>query len=171
MTTIWTLSNGLSVLRIPLALVFLIESPLVRCLAIFFAMVTDVLDGYLARRYRQTSQFGAVLDPLMDKFFAGFAFIVLLTEGRLNYAELAALVCRDIAVILFGCYLFVSGHLAGYRFRAIWCGKITTSLQFFVLMALTLGYVVPSMIYGTFVALGVFALIELYLMGRPVKVM
>lgn len=169
-TSIWTISNGLSIMRIPLALVFLIESPLARCSAIFCAMLTDILDGYLSRRYQQSSQFGAVLDPLMDKFFTVFAMLVLLTEGRLSAPEMGALICRDFAIVLFGIYLYLSGQWARYRFRAIWCGKATTALQFFVLMALTLGYVVPFVIYATFVVLGLFALIELYLMARPTKV-
>lgn len=160
--SLWTFSNGLSALRIPLALVFLFHSPLARCSAVVLAMVTDILDGYLARRYQNVSSFGAVLDPLTDKFFAFVALAVLLLEGRITNIEMAALLSRDFAIMLFGCYLWLSGRLSRVRFQALWCGKVTTSLQFFALIALNMGYVIPVAFYGIFVALGVFALIELY---------
>ena len=67
-----TFSNFLSILRGPLALFFIIDNAFYRCLAIVLAMATDSLDGYLARRFQMTSQIGAFLDPLMDKFFVFF---------------------------------------------------------------------------------------------------
>lgn len=163
----WTFSNTLSLLRAPLALFFLLDSPLFRCLAISLAMASDYLDGYLARRLGQTSQFGAMLDPLMDKFFVAFAFAVFIHEGRLDWLETGALICRDFAVILFGLYLHFTGNWARYQFRAIWCGKVTTLLQFLVLFCLSVGGTIPGFVFALFIALGVFALIELYLMARP----
>ena len=56
-------------------------------------MATDSLDGYLARKYHKTSQFGAFLDPLMDKFFVFFAVSITRKEseregqGRLTIAR------------------------------------------------------------------------------------
>ena len=161
-----TVPNILSILRFPLALAFLQENIAVRCLAIVAAMVTDSLDGFLARRRGQASELGAMLDPLGDKFFTIFVLTVLLLEGRLSAGQMAALLSRDIAVATFGLYLGVSGGWATYKLRAIWCGKVSTALQFFVIIALTYGYSVPSPVYGTFVALGVAALGELYLIRQ-----
>lgn len=161
------LSNFLSVLRAPLALAFLTDNPTIRCLAIVGAMLTDCLDGYFARRFRNSTQLGAVLDPLMDKFFVVFALTVFIIEGRLSLTSMAALLCRDFAVILFGVYLHITGDWVRYQFRAIWCGKVTTALQFVVLQALTFQQAVPPWSYGVFIVLGVFALVELYLMAKP----
>lgn len=161
------LSNFLSVLRAPLALAFLTDNPTIRCLAIVGAMLTDCLDGYFARRFRNSTQLGAVLDPLMDKFFVVFAFTVFIMEGSLSLPSMTALLCRDFAVILFGIYLHITGDWVRYQFRAIWCGKVTTALQFVVLLALTFQQTIPPWSYGVFIVLGVFALVELYLMAKP----
>ena len=62
-------SNTLSLLRAPLALLFLVEKPYLRLIAILLAMLTDSFDGYLARRSSSVTQLGTILDPAMDKFF------------------------------------------------------------------------------------------------------
>ena len=134
---IFTFSNFLSLLRGPLALLFIYDNVFFRTFAILVALATDCLDGYLARRYRMTSQIGAFLDPLMDKFFVSFVVTVLLFEGNLKLWEALALISRDFAVLLFGLYIALRGTWANFQFRSIWSGKITTSLQFFVLLGLT----------------------------------
>lgn len=161
--------NILSALRFPLAFFFLSPSAELRAVAIVLAMLTDFFDGFLARRFRHTSQLGAVLDPLSDKFFVLFALIVFILESKLTFIQMAALLCRDFAVLLFGLYLYATGEWAKYQFRAIWCGKVTTTLQFFVMLALTFQVRVPATTYWVFALLGFFALIELYLLARPTE--
>lgn len=156
-----TLANGVSLLRLPLALVFLVQNPVLRCGAVGLAILTDVLDGYFARRYGQTSQLGAVVDPLMDRFFVVFAVGVFISEETIHYSQLAALLCRDAAILLFGLYILWSGRFSYVRYHALWCGKITTSCQFVVLMAVCMGYDVPPAVFGLFVALGLLTLVEL----------
>ena len=154
--------NFLSILRFPLALFFLQANPFYRLLAIVLAMLTDGLDGFIARRYQLTSRLGTLLDPIADKFFVFLAVSVLLQEGRFSFLEAATLFCRDIAVFLFGIYLVISGKWNHYKIKAFWCGKITTCLQFVVLLGLTLGMVFPPIVYFSFLILGVLALVELY---------
>ncbi len=161
-----TISNLLSAMRGPLALLFLWPSPTVRAIVIVLAMVTDGLDGFLARRWHQTSQFGAILDPIMDKFFVISVVGILFVEGDIQASQIAALICRDFAVVLFGIHLYMTKQWFRYRVRAIWSGKITTTLQFFLLLALSLGYPIPDYVYSVFIVLGIFALIELYFMAR-----
>ena len=91
-----TLSNALSLSRAVFALAFLWENTLIRLLALVLAMVSDFLDGFLARRYKTTSQFGAILDPIMDKFFVLFVGVILCLEGGLAVWELIALLSRYI---------------------------------------------------------------------------
>lgn len=160
-------SNILSALRAPLALVFLSENQTLRCIAIILAMATDCLDGYFARRFRHTSQLGAVLDPLMDKFFVVFIFTVFILEGQLTIWQMIAMLGRDFAVIIFGVYLYLTNDWERYQFRSIWSGKVTTFFQFLVLLALTFQFPIPSYAFSVFIVLGFFALIELYLMARP----
>src|SRR3989344_5038171 len=135
------LSNSLSLLRAPLALFFLFENTTLRLIAILLAMITDSIDGYLARRTQSTTRLGAILDPAMDKFFVLFSLGVLLTEGRLAPWEVCAMLSRDVALCLFGIYLSLSGYWQSYEFRAIRWGKITTALQFLVLIGFTFGII------------------------------
>ncbi|MGR3973773.1 MAG: CDP-alcohol phosphatidyltransferase family protein [Candidatus Rhabdochlamydia sp.] len=156
------ISNGLSLLRAPLALLFLIESPMLRLMATFLAMLTDSIDGYLARRSKTASRFGAVLDPAMDKFFVFFALGALYFENRLELWQLLAMVSRDFALCIFGLYLGASNQWQTYEFRAIRWGKITTALQFIVLIALSLHYQVPDAIFYTFIGFAALGLYELF---------
>lgn len=165
---IFTPSNFLSLLRAPLALLFLFDNVCCRSIAILLAMVTDNLDGYLARRYRTTSQFGAVLDPLMDKFFVFFAVSMLILEERLQIWQALALISRDFAILLFSLYLAIRGTWSDFQVRSIWSGKITTTLQFFVLLGLTFQLTIPFYIFWCFVVLGVLALCELYFIERQI---
>jgi CDP-diacylglycerol--glycerol-3-phosphate 3-phosphatidyltransferase len=165
---IFTFSNFLSLLRGPLALLFMIDHPLYRSIAIILAMASDSLDGYLARKYRKTSQIGAVLDPLMDKFFVFFAVSAFILEGQLRLWEALALISRDFAVLFFGLYLALRGTWSNFQFRSIWSGKITTTLQFFVLLGLTFHITMPLYIFWCFIALGILALFELYFIEQQI---
>lgn len=165
---ILTLSNFLSLLRGPLAFLFILDNPFYRSFAIVAAMATDTLDGYLARRFRMTSQLGAFLDPLMDKFFVFFAVSIFFTEGSLKLWQALALISRDFAVLFFGLYLALKRTWSNFQFRAIWSGKITTTLQFFVLLSLTFHVAIPPYIFSCFIALALIALIELYFIEKQI---
>lgn len=169
LSQMFTIPNFLSILRIPLAFLFLKQEITWRLTALILAMLTDFLDGYLARRNQWQSRLGTLLDPLTDKFFVFMVLFTLIDENRLSFWEAGAMLCRDLSVIVFGVYLALRGYLARYQFRAIWCGKVTTTLQFLVLLALTLGYEVSVMIYGSFIFLGILALAELYLSPHEIK--
>ncbi len=62
------------------------------------AAVTDWLDGYLARRWRQTSAFGAFLDPVADKLMVAAALIVLVQLGRLDAILAMIIIGREITI-------------------------------------------------------------------------
>jgi len=158
--------NFLSLMRMPLALIFLQANPSYRALAILIAMSTDYFDGFIARKYNLVNRLGTLLDPIMDKFFVFFVLGVLIHEKRLTGIEASLFICRDFSVIIYGFYLALRGRLSNYQFRAIWCGKITTVLQFALLLGLTFGAAFPAYLYGIFVMLGILALGELYLFDR-----
>lgn len=154
-------SNILSLTRAGFALAFLQENTKVRLLAILLAMLSDVLDGFIARRQGTTTQFGAILDPIMDKFFVFFAGGVLYLEGRLFTWELGTLFARDISLCLFGIYLGIVRGWKGYECKAIFWGKFTTVVQFVILIGLTLKIAFPSYVYFLFVIMAAFAFLEL----------
>jgi CDP-diacylglycerol--glycerol-3-phosphate 3-phosphatidyltransferase len=162
-----TISNSLSFLRSPLAFLFLQENPSLRLLAIILAMLTDSIDGYLARRYRSTSRFGAILDPTMDKFFVYFALAVLCQEGRLVWWEAAAVLSRDFFLCLYGILILVKREWGSVVFRSVRWGKATTALQFVTLIGLVYGFSFPWILFVIFAIMGWLAFLELLQLGTP----
>ena len=153
----------LSFLRIPLAALLLVDAPFWRIFAIIAAMTTDVLDGHLARRYKVTSRLGTMLDPLTDKFFALFALGIFLFESKISGLEAIAFLSRDLFLIAFTLYLFLTRNWGRYQVRALTWGKVSTSFQFVVLIALAAGFSLPSLAYSIFVAFGALSFRDFYL--------
>ncbi len=158
----FTASNSLSFIRAPLAFLFLQDNPSLRILAIILAMLTDSVDGYLARRSQSVSRFGAILDPAMDKFFVYFAMIALSLESKLAPWEMATMLSRDFFVCLYGLFMVACGKWRNIVFRAIRWGKLTTALQFIVLIGVVLDFSFPWYIFASFILMGWLAFLELF---------
>ncbi len=62
------------------------------------AAVTDWLDGWLARRWNQTTSFGAFLDPVADKLMVAAALIVLTEKGLVNPFASLIIIGREITI-------------------------------------------------------------------------
>ena len=62
------------------------------------AMATDQIDGWLARRWNQTSAFGSLLDPIADKVLVMAALVMLIAEGVAPAWMVAAIVARELLV-------------------------------------------------------------------------
>ena len=62
------------------------------------AAVTDWLDGWLARRWNQTTSFGAFLDPVADKLMVAAALIVLTEFGRIYALAALIIIGREITI-------------------------------------------------------------------------
>ena len=93
------------ILAIPLLIgLFYIEGDIVRyiaCTLYTAAAVTDYLDGYLARAWKQQSKLGRIFDPIADKLLVGAVILLLVATGRVSGLDvLPALVilCREILV-------------------------------------------------------------------------
>ncbi len=157
----FNLSNGVSFLRAPLAFLFLSESIFIRVAAIALAMLTDCIDGYLARRSKSTSQFGAILDPAMDKFFVFFALSIFFVEGKIELWQACAMISRDFFLCLFAAYLSLSNLWENYKYKSIRWGKVSTALQFIVLIGLSVGILFPWYVYVAFICTGSLAFLEL----------
>ncbi|MBI5772915.1 MAG: CDP-diacylglycerol--glycerol-3-phosphate 3-phosphatidyltransferase [Verrucomicrobia bacterium] len=112
-----TLANKITILRILILPFFIIEvlhyrasgdeiNRLLAILAFAAAAITDGVDGYIARRYNQRSELGAVLDPLADKLLLVSGLILLSLNSHGHFDELpdwllATVLGRD-AIILVG---------------------------------------------------------------------
>ena len=134
---LWTVPNALSVLRLPLAAAFVIaREPWARAFVLTVGWVTDVLDGWIARRLGRASGTGAVLDALFDRLFMFVALGALFLEGRLDLAMLLVLVARDLYTA--GGVLVVRAAGWDVPLRARAGGKLVTVLQVAALYALVL---------------------------------
>jgi len=85
------------------------------------AGITDQVDGFLARRWRVESRFGAIADPLADRLMIDAAVLLLFLAGRLPWASLLIL-GRDIALL--GGYKLVVNR--GYELSVSLLGKLAT---------------------------------------------
>ena len=128
--------NTLSLIRIGIVPVFIvifyIKAPWTNeVLTILFvaAGLTDWLDGYLARRLRQTSAFGAFLDPVADKLMVAAALVVLVqADPRPHIAIIAIIIIgREIAVSALREWMAELGQRS--RVRVAFLGKFKTVMQ------------------------------------------
>lgn len=119
--------------RIPLALAFpFVQSPLWQLAIIAVVAVTDVLDGWLARRYGG-SRLGAVLDPIADKLFMVAAFLTVAERGLLTWWEMLGVLARDIVAAIAAFTVWLLGRPTALPARA--GGKAVTILQLLTLTA------------------------------------
>ena len=131
-----TVPNLLSLSRLPLAAAFLIVDSLGgRAAIIAIVAVTDLADGFLARRMRSHDRSsGQIVDPITDKLFVLIALLAFALRGEVTLAQLAILLARD-AFNTVGFFLLKA---LGWQiqFKARLSGKTTTVLQLAVLMSL-----------------------------------
>jgi cardiolipin synthase (CMP-forming) len=109
---IWTVSNFLSVLRIilviPISILLLsgIESNRYWAFGLgLIAILTDKLDGELARRFHTVTEFGKIIDPLADKIAVVAIGIILTIQHMLPLWFIIAITARDLIILLAGLYL------------------------------------------------------------------
>ena len=142
-----TLSNLLSLSRIPLGLAFIVVSdPRMMALLVATAGATDVLDGFIARVSGTRSQVGLLLDPLCDKLFVLLALSGFLAAGSLDGVSFVILILRDLYTA--GCYLLARLVSIIIPFKPRWPGKIATGLQFLTLLALIFNpRYVPALVF------------------------
>ena len=89
--------------------------------------LTDWFDGFLARRWNQTSAFGAFLDPVADKLMVSAALLVLLELSRIGALVALIIIGREIAISALREWMARIG-----RSRAVavnWLGKVKTATQ------------------------------------------
>lgn len=101
------------------------------CLVFTIAALTDLLDGYLARRLGLTSKFGAFLDPVADKLMVAIALVIIVQAdtGRTPLVALIAaiIIGREIAVSALREWMAEIGARARVAVSAI--GKAKTTMQ------------------------------------------
>lgn len=100
------------------------------------ASVSDWLDGYLARKLKQTSEFGAFLDPVADKLLVVVVLILLVTVHASLLLATAIIVAREILVSALREWMASQGKRAAVA--VAFSGKLKTTVQMVAIGALLL---------------------------------
>lgn len=143
-----TLPNILTLLRILAVPFFAIAlwygHTVEACLIFVGAGLTDMLDGFIARRFNQGSELGAILDPAADKLLMTTAFVLMALPGtplvsRIPVWVSILAISRDVIMSIVA--ILAYDRLGKERLQPSMLGKITTAIE---LMALSIGLLVNA---------------------------
>ena len=125
-TNVWTVPNVLTMLRLVLVPVFVAvfrAGDRYAALAIFCAAsLTDMLDGYLARRLNQITDFGKLFDPLADKLMVLSALFCQGAAGVLPWAAILLVLAKEVYMVAGSAYMLGKGVVV----QANYYGKTAT---------------------------------------------
>ena len=130
----WNVPNILTLLRIFLIPVFVgffylpFAWARLACALVFgLAALTDLVDGYLARRWGQTSALGAFLDPVADKLMVAAALILLVQLARVDALIAVVIIGREITISALREWMARVGKSASVAVAYV--GKLKTTAQ------------------------------------------
>ena len=135
------LPNKLTISRIVLTFVFMAflytHGILAKTLALFtflFASLTDALDGYIAKKNNQITDFGKLMDPIADKILVLSAFIAFVVMKIIPSWMVIVIILREIAVTVLRAIALGKGKVI----QADGAGKHKTVWQMFVIAVILL---------------------------------
>jgi len=132
-----SIPNIVSLSRVVLAVAFVADhSASARLGIVLAAAVTDMLDGWLARRAGMVSRFGALVDPFADRVFVLVAVSTFVYEGTLSTAQYFVMISRDLMTAVGFLVARAVSWLRPVEFRARPSGKLVTALQMITFVAL-----------------------------------
>ena len=132
---VWTVPNILTVFRIVLTLPFLYlvnQGRFGYALLVFFAAsVTDFIDGYIARKFKQQSKLGRFLDPLADKLLTTTGFVVMAIPHpgfpSIPVWLAVAVVARDLLILVGSLVVYLVTKFKDFKPTLL--GKINTLVE------------------------------------------
>ncbi|HML48380.1 MAG TPA: CDP-alcohol phosphatidyltransferase family protein [Clostridia bacterium] len=105
--------NALTMLRMVMVAVYLwlfFEERLYPALVVFLlASLTDVLDGYIARKYQLITAFGKLMDPLADKLMICAVLVTLALREWVPWWLIAVVAAKEIMMVLGGIFMLKRG--------------------------------------------------------------
>ena len=112
-TNVWTIPNVLTILRmilIPVFVVLFFKGMKMASLCVFCAAsLTDMLDGYLARKLNQITDFGKLFDPLADKLMVITAMVCQTFWGPLPLIAVIIVAAKELVMVLGGMLMLNRG--------------------------------------------------------------
>ena len=114
---IWNVPNVLTMIRLLLIPVFVVLFVLgydkLSLLTFCVASFTDFLDGYLARKHNQITDFGKLMDPLADKLMVVTALICQGVKGVFPWVAICIVMLKEL-VMVFGAYYMLNHDIVVY---------------------------------------------------------
>lgn len=161
--------NLLSLIRVPLAALFWISQDWIAIFGIIAAAaISDLLDGFVARKTGVHDDTGAWLDPLCDKVFMMSVLVATFVWREPPLVMVAAIGAREILQVpLLVLYTLRRTKEVHFNFKAGWPGKITTVLQFVAVMLLLIERPEAAIAAAACAALGIYSVI--YYLQRALK--
>lgn len=154
-TRILTAANVLTFFRmglIPLFATLLAYHRSTEALVVFaIAGISDGIDGFIARRFKQESELGIIIDPIADKLLMTTAFVMLTIPGVLETSRhlpvpfwvTAAVIGRDVLIITVAMSIIM---MTGFRgFKPSRLGKASTFVQVAAVMLILIAAVFPEL--------------------------
>lgn len=115
-------------LTVPITVYLLMQSAYLAAFILFLlAGVSDALDGYLAKRNNQTTELGAILDPLADKALLVGVYVTLGLQGNLPNWLVVLVVFRDVLII--GGVIILFLVRLDVKMRPLIISKVNTATQ------------------------------------------
>ena len=140
-----TVPNVLSFVRLAMVPVFLIlvieGQDALALLVLVISSLTDFLDGYIARTFKQISRLGQLLDPAADRLFIFAALIGLAARGVIPWWLFGVIVGRDILLLILG---VVTANFGYGPLPVHHLGKVATACLFYALPILMIGQAFPD---------------------------
>ncbi len=151
-----TLANKITILRIlliPIFIIFLVYSYrkdllLFRNIAVgifILSMLTDALDGMVARVFKQQTNLGSFLDPLADKLLLVTAFIIIGYVGKISLGIVILVVSREVIMVLGWTILHIFSNNT-LTIKPSILGKLTTAFQMLTIIYCLIGITHPMVI-------------------------
>lgn len=149
---IFTISNGISLLRFLLVIPFWFllddyQSQTIRYVLFglcLFAAATDMLDGFLARKLNQVTEVGKIIDPLADKTAMALIVVKLFLIGEISGFYFYSIILRDILIFLGGIYVT---RKIGKVLPSNKLGKITVLNIGTIILLILIGFPREHLIY------------------------
>ena len=130
--------NILTVIRIALipvtAFFFLSGQPVIAAIVFIAACLTDILDGYIARRFNMVTDVGKLLDPLADKGIQITLLISLALSSLVPWAVIIIIVCKELIQCICGFIMYRKNVVINAKAT----GKISTVVTSLCLVTIML---------------------------------
>lgn len=156
---LFNIPNSLCFFRILLIPLFLLvyfnadskEGYLIAAGILVVSGLSDFLDGFIARKFNQVTDFGKFIDPVADKLTQFTVVITLLFNYPMMIVLLAIIILKDLMLLIVGMYLYNYGlKITG----ASWWGKVATAYFYVIVIFLTGVYIPKTTISMTLILIG-----------------